>query len=334
MLVCEASSVVMKSRTVQLLLGLLLLFTLSGLGACFQQPAPPLRLGTNVWIGYEPLYLARDLKYFKPNSVRLVEYLSASEVIRAFRNQALEAAALTLDETLLLLESQVPVQVFLVASISYGGDVIMGSPDIAVFPSLVGKRVGVEASALGAYFLSRALEKHGLSLTDITVVSLEAGEHVAAYKAGKVDALVTFEPVRSQLLALGAHELFTSRDIPGEIVNVLVVNQSYFAEHPKNVRRVVRGWFRAIDYFTAHPHDAASRMQKRLKILPQDALKSYRGFRLPSLEENQKLLQGGTPGLRLFAKRLRDLMLAKDLLQTPVNLDSLFSTAALRKRSS
>jgi len=293
-----------------------------------------LRLGTNVWIGYEPLYLARDLNYFKSNSVRLVEYLSASEVIRAFRNQALEAAALTLDETLLLLESKIPVQVFLVASISYGGDVILGSPDITAFSSLVGKRVGVESSALGAYFLSRALEKHGLSLTDITIVSLEIGEHVAAYKAGKVDALVTFEPVRSQLLALGAHELFTSRDIPGEIVNVLVVNQAYFAEHPQNVRKVVRGWFRAIDYFTANPHDAASRMQKRLKILPQDALKSYRGFRLPSLEENQKLLQSGTPGLRLFAKRLRDLMLTKELLRAPVNLDSLFSPEALRKGSS
>ncbi len=330
----RSHNVAMNSRLLKIVLGFFLAVVICVLGACFEHPDRPLRLGTNVWIGYEPLYLARDLNYFQSSSVRLVEYLSASEVIRAFRNQALEAAALTLDETLLLLESKIPVQVFLVASISYGGDVILGSPDITEFTSLLGKRVGVEASALGAYFLSRALEEHGLSLTDITVVSLEVGEHVAAYKAGKVDALVTFEPVRSQLLALGAHELFTSRDIPGEIVNVLVVNQAYFAEHPNNVRKVVRGWFRAIDYFTANPHDAASRMQKRLKILPQDALKSYRGFRLPSLEENQKLLQGRTPGLGLFARRLRDLMLTKDLLRTSVQLDSLFSAVALQKGSS
>jgi NitT/TauT family transport system substrate-binding protein len=269
------------------------------------------------------------LGYVDATVVTLVEYLSASEVIRAFRNQALEAAALTLDEALLLLQSNIPVRVFLVTDISHGGDVIMGAPDISKVTTLRGKRVGVEASALGAYVISRALEQHGLALTDITVVPLEMGEHVTAYQAGKVDAVVTFEPVRTQLLALGARELFTSREIPGELVVVFVVLQAYFAAHPGNVRQVVDAWFRALDYFAAHPNDAASRMQKRLKIPPEDVLKSYGGLRLPNRTENRQLLEGHTPDLLPIAQRLRDVMLAKDLLRVPVHLDSLFSAAAL-----
>ncbi len=74
------------------------------LAGCGVEPAPPLRIGTNVWSGYEPLYLARELGYLDPRSVHLVEYPSASEVIRAFRNQAIEAAALTFDEVLLLTQ--------------------------------------------------------------------------------------------------------------------------------------------------------------------------------------------------------------------------------------
>ena len=182
-----SASICLTSWRCRLAFGFLILLTLLVmLVSCIEQREPPLRLGTNVWIGYEPLYLARELRYLDPTSVKLVEYLSASEVIRAFRNQALEAAALTLDETLLLLESQIPVQVFLVASISNGGDVILGSPEISQFSALVGKRVGVEASALGAYFVSRALEEHGMSLDDISIVRLEVGEHMAAYKAGEV----------------------------------------------------------------------------------------------------------------------------------------------------
>lgn len=65
----------------------------------------PLRIGTLVWPGYEPLYLARERGYLDPKSVRLVEYPSNSEVTRAFRNRAIEAAALTFDEVHPLLAS-------------------------------------------------------------------------------------------------------------------------------------------------------------------------------------------------------------------------------------
>ena len=63
-----------------------LLLSLLGCGA--QETA--LRIGTNVWIGGEPLYLARELGRFDPAAVQLVEYPSASEVMRAFRNQAID----------------------------------------------------------------------------------------------------------------------------------------------------------------------------------------------------------------------------------------------------
>ncbi|WP_089718611.1 ABC transporter substrate-binding protein [Candidatus Entotheonella palauensis] len=309
--------------------GMLLILTLLGLSACPNRTESPLRLGTNVWPGYEPLYLARELGYFNAKTITLVEYLSASEVIRAFRNQTLEAAALTLDEVLLLLQYELPVQIFLVTDISHGGDVILSAPSISQFADLVGKRVGVEATALGAYVISRALEQHDLALSDIAVVPLEVGEHAAAYQAGKVDAVVTFEPVRSQLLALGARELFTSREIPGEIVDVLVVHQTYFETHPSHVSQVVDGWFRALDYFAANPHDAALRMQKRLKLSPGEVLKSYEGLRLPDRAENRDLLGGPQPALRPIAERLRDVMVAKDLLRAPVVLNSLFNAAAL-----
>ena len=65
-----------------------------------RDPAPPLRIGTNVWTGSEPLYLARDLGYLDPRTVQLVEYPSASEVLRAFRNQAIDGAVISLDEVL------------------------------------------------------------------------------------------------------------------------------------------------------------------------------------------------------------------------------------------
>ena len=63
-----------------------------------REPEAALRIGTNVWIGSEPLYLARELGRLDPTAVQLVEYPSASEVLRAFRNQAIDGMVISLDE--------------------------------------------------------------------------------------------------------------------------------------------------------------------------------------------------------------------------------------------
>lgn len=297
--------------------------------SCMDAAHPPLRLGTNVWVGYEPLYLARAFGYLDPQMVTLVEYLSASEVMRAFRNQSLEAAALTLDEVLFLQQQQVPVHVFLVMDISHGADAIVASTTIRDGRELKGKRIGAETTALGAYVLARALEHYGLALHDITLVPLEISEHVAAYKAGKIDAVVTFEPSRTHLLSLGAREIFTSRNIPGEIVDVLVVHRDSLLMHAERARHVVQGWFWALDYLTQHPDAAAEQMSKRLRLSPAEVLKSYAGITFPGMRENYVLLGGAVPQLLLVAQNLQKIMLDKHLLQSPVDLQRLFLTAAL-----
>jgi len=72
-------------------MGLVLFLLL--LSGCNHAPGTPMRLGTNVWPGYEPLYLAREFGYIDREDVQLVELNSATQVMRAFRNGALEAAA-------------------------------------------------------------------------------------------------------------------------------------------------------------------------------------------------------------------------------------------------
>ena len=134
--------------------------------ACTPEPAPVLRVGTNVWPGYEPLYLARELGYFEAGPVSLEEYASATDVIRAFRNHAIEAAAVTLDEALLLVDSGQRPRVVLVMDVSNGADVILGQAGMQQLVDLKDRRIGVEHGALGAYVLSRALTLAGMTLDD------------------------------------------------------------------------------------------------------------------------------------------------------------------------
>jgi len=81
---------------------------------CTSVPEPIFRVGTNQWIGYELLYLARHLNEFNGSPIRLVELTSADEVSHGLRSGVLEAAALTLDEVIRLMDTGLDLRVILV----------------------------------------------------------------------------------------------------------------------------------------------------------------------------------------------------------------------------
>lgn len=292
-------------------------------GCHWEQPET-LSIATNQWPGYEPLYLARELGYLKDADIRLVELPSASEVIKAFRSGTVDAAALTLDEALLLVQDDIAARVVLVMDISHGSDVVMAKPEIKSLAELAGRRVGAESFALGAYMLSRTLEVGGLKAEDIQIVPLTADQHEYAYKTGQVDAVVTFEPMRTRLLAAGAHILFDSSRIPNEIFDVLVVRREYLQRHPRQIAQLAQAWYRALDYMRASPEDAAERMAKRLGITGPEFRASLEGLRIPDQAENARLLEGTAPGLAGPAQRLVKVMVREKLLRQAVDPNRLF----------
>lgn len=296
------------------------------LAACDDSPEEPLRLGTNVWPGYEPLYLARDLGYLGGQSVTLVEYPSASEVMRAFRNRSLEVAALTLDEALLLREADLPLKIFLVTDVSHGADVILAQPGIDSMDQLRGRRIGVETSALGALMLTRALDQHDLHIDDVEVIDLEVSEHETAFIEGRVDAVVTFEPVRSRLIErAGALEVFSSREIPNEVVDVLVIHEDALQRAPETVQALTRAWFQALDYMQASPQRSAYLMAERLKLSPDDVLASYDGLVLPGRHQNRTMLHTESGTLYPTIERVESILLEWKLLEAPIDPQGLLT---------
>lgn len=283
--------------------------------ACTPQPQAPLVVGTNVWPGYEALYFARDQGFVAPAAVHFIEYGSSTEVIRAFRNGIIDAAALTLDESLLLAQYVPDIHIVLVLDVSSGGDAILGGTQLANFAALRGRRVGVESTALGAYVLARALEINHMTPSDIYPVSIPASEQEQSYVRGDVDAVVTFEPVRSKLLARGAQVLFDSRQLPDEIVDVLVVRPDRMAAHRVHLQELGIAWFKALAAIRGQTDKAAPVLAAREGLSPQQFLLSLRGLNFPSLEENIRWLSGSAPRMDTQRVHLTQFMRSHALLE-------------------
>jgi len=304
-----------------------LLLTLAG---CVRQPEAPLRIGTNVWIGSEPLYLARELGRLDPATVELVEYPSASEVLRAYRNQAVDGMVISLDELFGLAVDGLEPRIILVVDVSNGADVVVGRRGMKSMRDLTGKSVAVESGALGAFVLSRALALNGMRASDVNVVHLESNEQTSAFEKGSVDGAVTFDPYRAQFLKAGATTLFDSTRIPGEIVDLLAVRASVIEKRPKAVQTLLTGWFGAIDYINREPMDAAKRMGIRQQTSGEQFLEAQKGIHVPSREENLKMLGGTSPELIVSGRRLMALMLEEKLLRSGLEIETVLAPAPLQ----
>ena len=303
-----------------------LLLTLTG---CVREPETALRVGTNVWIGSEPLYLARELGRLDPAAVQLVEYPSASEVLRACRNQAIDGMVISLDELFGLAVDGLQPRIILVVDVSHGADVVVGRRGMQTMHDLKGKSVAVESSALGAFVLSRALALNGMQASDVNVVHLESNEQPSAFEKGQVDGAVTFDPYRAQFLQAGAKTLFDSTQIPGEIVDLLAVRATVLEKQPKAVQALLTGWFDAIDYIKREPKDAARRMGIRQQTTGEQFLEAQQGLRVPSREENLRMLGGATPELAVTGRRLMALMVDAKLLRTGLEIEGLLAPGPL-----
>jgi len=301
------------------------------LGACAPPVPQRLEIATNVWPGYEPLYLARDRGLLDP-AIDFVECTSASDVMRVVRHGAVDAAALTLDEVLLVRAAGVDLRVVLVLDVSHGADAIVAQPSVTSLAGLRGKRVGVENTAVGGYVLARAMQIAGLARDDLRTVHLVPSEQQRAFVERQVDAVVTFEPTRSLLLAQGGHVVFDSTQLPNEIIDVLAVRAEVLARPPSQLRALTRAWFGALAELERDPQEAAALMAGRLRLPPEGIIASLGGLRFPSIAENRAFLRR-EGGLARSAAGLAASMIEHGLLTTALDTTGISSDVLFKEPS-
>ena len=278
----------------------------------------PLSVGIHPWIGYESLYLAREFGWLPPG-VNLHEGKVASDSMASLQAGQIDAAALTLDEVLQVRAAGVPLVAVLVFDVSAGADMVLARPGIDTLKQLAGKRIGVERSAVGALMLAKTLEAAGLFANDVTVLDLPPDRQLAAWHAGEVDVVATYEPTASLLKREGAVQLFDSRQMPDTIFDVLAVRQDRVAGRELILSALLSAHFKALDHLRINRQDGLYRISAHEGIQFSEAQRALNGIELPDLQGNQGYLSSGGH-LAQAATEISRLMTARGLLPRPDSL--------------
>ncbi|KAA8997355.1 lipid kinase [Affinibrenneria salicis] len=135
----------------------------------------------------------------------------------------------------------------IVGDYSNGNDGILTKSAGDGIAALKGQPVNLVELSVSHYLLARALEKAGLSERDIKVINTADADLVAAFTTSDVRTIVTWNPLLAEAQKQpGSRLLFSSADIPGEILDLLVVNSATLRQHPELGKALTGAWYETL----------------------------------------------------------------------------------------
>ncbi|UTF59390.1 putative urea ABC transporter substrate-binding protein [Gilvimarinus sp. DA14] len=176
--------------------------------------------------------------------IEVVQINDYIESINQYTAGEFDACTMTnMDALTIPAASGVDSTALIVGDFSNGNDgVILRDKD--TLADIKGQRVNLVELSVSHYLLARALETVDMSEADVQVVNTSDADMVALYNSGSVSAVTTWNPLLNTILAEDdANLVFDSSQIPGEIMDLLVVNTETLQANPKLGKALVGAWY-------------------------------------------------------------------------------------------
>ncbi len=302
-------------------------------------------IGTVIWIGYSPLYVAHELDLFEPYGVEvdLIIYSDNTMMTKALKDGTAQAGTLTYDEVIRAIAAEgLKIKTVMPIDYSNGGDALVANETIKSVTDLKGKKVGFNFLAPPDILMAYALQQHGMTQDDIEPLNIPADAIPGAMESARIVAGATYEPNVSILLDMvGGHRyhvIFSSEEAPGLITDTLAFTDAFIRQHPDAVKGVIQGYLDGLQYIKDHPKESARiismTMGVRMGSVPEEMKTVYN----PTLEEMPEVF-GKSDKISSFynsGELIGNLLVEKKAIKAippiPETFDARFVQALLREK--
>ncbi len=195
--------------------------------------------------------------------VEIVQFNDYVESINQYTAGAFDGVSATNMDTLSIPSGGgVDTTALIVGDYSNGNDAVIGK-GVSSLSELKGKPVNLVELSVSHYLLARGLDSVGLEEYDLdAVINTSDADMIAAYATPDVEAVVTWNPLVSEILdtSSDAVSLFDSSMIPGEILDLMVVNTETLADNPNFGKAVAGAWYEVMALMAAGDEEALTAM--------------------------------------------------------------------------
>lgn len=223
----------------------------AGLGIAAAAQGEPLKIAYSDWPGWVAWQVGIDKGWFKEAGVDVdFEWFEYVPSMEAYSASKVDAVSMTNGDALVTGATGAPSKAIIINDYSNGNDMIVAKPGIESVKDLKGKKIGVEIGFVDHLLLLKVLEANGMSESDVTLVNVPTHETPKAFASGDVDAIAAWQPNSGQALKAvpGSKAIYTSKDVPGLIYDVLAVNPASLSARGDDWKKVAQVWYKIVDY--------------------------------------------------------------------------------------
>src|SRR6202795_3990116 len=177
--------------------------------------------------------------------IKLTQVNEYVESINQYTAGTFDACAMTNMDTLTIpAAGGVDSTALIVGDYSDGNDGVVLKGKGKTLADIKGQKVNLVELSVSHYLLIRALTSAGMRERDLKIINTSDADVGAAFSTPASTAVVTWKPQLSTVLAMpDAQLVFDSSKIPGEILDMMVVNTATLTRNPKLSKALVGAWY-------------------------------------------------------------------------------------------
>lgn len=242
------------ARLTKTLLTVTLLFS-----ATLASAAEPFKVCWSIYVGWMPWGYSAEQKIIDKWAAKygieidVVQINDYVESINQYTAGQFDACSMTnMDALTIPAAGGVDSTALIVGDFSNGNDGIVLKGANKSLRDIKGQKINLVELSVSHYLLARALESIGLKEADVKVVNTSDADMVAVYGTKDVTAVTTWNPLLSEILTQpNTTKVFDSSQIPGEIMDLMVVNTETLKKNPALGKALVGAWYEIMELMSA-----------------------------------------------------------------------------------
>lgn len=271
-------------------------------------------------------YAMESLELFTKNNanVELVEFAQYSDVIQALDSGSVDASIMGITEAVTPIANGLDLDIVLMTDYSAGMDGIVAAPEINSVKDLKGKTIATNIGTMNHMLLLTALEQAGLSESDINITNMSEGDATAALVGGSIDAASIFDPQMSKAAKeSGGKVIFSSKDLPGELSDVLIIKDSIVKDRADEVQGIVDAWYQVQDKYNKNSDSVVDLISPKAELTNDEFYSLLDGIDIATKDYNKEVFANSGEKMISLVTKVANFLKDADCIESVPSKDKI-----------
>jgi NitT/TauT family transport system substrate-binding protein len=236
---------------------------------CSISISKPLRISTNLWIGYSPFFYIQQKGWLKEHNIEMVNVVSLSENMQMYESGFVNAFTGTQYEFAEMRKKASGLEPTILLDRSLGGDVIMGNRDIKTLQKAQKINVYLEIDSVNKVLLDSFRELYDINPSVLHFINKDPDDSSMLAMNDEPTLIITYKPYDILLKKSGYEVLDTTKNVSLFVMDALYTDLKIRKEYAEELAVLNQLIAKALDHLKKDPEEYFSAIRVFFKYKDQ-----------------------------------------------------------------